>query len=131
MSTAALAPSRRACLFGAAVTAAVGGATASGAPAVASPEITAAIAAYWRGVAEANARGASDELIDLKCEEIEEAAARLAAAPCRGLADLAAKIAFFVEVMNHQYVWHSLTDAEGAVLVSAEADVLAHAGGAA
>ena len=130
MSTAALAPSRRACLFGAAVTAAVGGATASGAPAVASPEITAAIAAYWRGVAEANARGASDELIDLKCEEIEEAAARLAAAPCRGLADLAAKIAFFVEVMNHQNAWGFVTSAEGDVLVSVETAAMALGGAA-
>ena len=112
-------PSRRACLFGATAAAGLiaGDAAASGLPAVASPEITAAIAAYWARVAEANARGASDELIDLKCEEMEDAAAELAAAPCRGLADLAAKIVFFVEVMNHENAWHSLTDAEGDVLV--------------
>ncbi len=125
----ATAPSRRACLFGAAAAVAAGDAAVAGAPAVASPEITAAIAAYRAGVAEANAPGAGDEVIDLKCEEMDDAAARLAAAPSRGLADLAAKIVFFVEVMNQQNVWHSVTDAEGDVLVSVEADVLALLGG--
>ena len=114
----------------AAATVAVGAAAASGAPAVVSPAVAAAIAAYWAGVDEANAPGAADELIGLKCEEIEEAAARLAAAPCRGLADLAAKIAFFVEVMNHQNAWGFVTSAEGDVLVSVETAAMALGGAA-
>ncbi len=97
----------------------------AGAPIDASPEITAAVAAYWTGVAEANAGGASDDLISLKCEEMDAAAAQVAAAPCRGLADLAAKIVFFVDVMNHENGWGSVTTAEGDVLVSVEAGVLA------
>lgn len=134
MSAVSAAPSRRAWLLGATATAAAtlgGSAAASGAPAVASPEITDAIADYWARVAECNMPGARDELIDAKCEEIEDAAARIAAAPCRSVADLAAKIVFFVEVMNQQNVWQSVTIAEGDVLVSVEADVLALAGKAA
>ena len=134
MSAAAATPSRRACLFGAVAPAAAtvvgSGVPASGAPAAVSPEIAAAVAAYWAGVAEANARGASDGLIDLKCEEIEAAAAKLAAAPCRGIADLAAKVAFFVEVMNHQNAWGHVTSAEGDVLVSVETAALALGGAA-
>ena len=127
----AAAPLGRACLFGGAATVAVGAATASSAPAVVSPEITAAIADYWARLAEANAPSASEELITLKCEEMDDAAARLAAVPCRSLADLGAKIAFFVEVMNHQNVWGSITSAEGDVMVSVETDVLALLGDAA
>lgn len=79
---------------------------------------------------EANAPGIEDELLDTKCEEIEDAAARVAASPGRSVADLAAKIVFFVELMNHLNVWQSVTAAEGDVLVSVEADVLALMGAA-
>ena len=46
------------------------------------------------------------------------------------MADLAAKVAFFVELMDYQNVWPSLTEAEGDVLVSVEDGLLALAGGA-
>lgn len=131
-ATATATPARRAWLSGAAAAvAAFGGAAASSAPAVASSEIAGAIADYWARAAECNAPGAGDELIDAKCDEIEDAAARIAAAPCRSVADLAAKIVFLVELMNHQNVWQCVASAEGEVLVSVEADVLALVGKAA
>jgi len=125
-------PSRRGLLKSApAATVAVvlGGAAATPqAPPVASPEITAAIADYWTHLADANAPGAGDEMVDLKSDEMDVAAARIAALPGRNLADLAAKIVFFVEVMNHQNAWGHVTDAEGDVLASVETDVLAMLG---
>ena len=56
---------------------------------------------------------------------MEDAAASVAALPSRNIADLAAKLVFFVEIMNYQEVWYSLTDAEGDVLASVEGDALA------
>jgi hypothetical protein len=104
---------------------------AAAGPAVASPEITAAIATYRACMAEGEASEATDEVTDLKSEEMEDAAAELAATPCRSVADLAAKLVFVVEVMNNLDAWHSLSDAEGDVLASAADEALALAGDAA
>ena len=124
-------PSRRN-LFGlAAAGTAVAASALAGTPAGASPEITAAIAAYCAAMAEANAPGAGDEVTDLKCEEMEDAAAKLAALPCRGIADVAAKVVFFVAVMEEQWALQHVTAAEGDVVLSVKAAVLALAGGAA
>ena len=98
---------------------------ACGDPAIGSPEIAGAIADYWARRDEANAPGNSDEVTAARGEDMEDAAARVAAAPCRSVADLAAKVAFFVQLMNYQDVWPYLTEAECRVLVSAEADAMA------
>ncbi len=82
-------------------------------------------------MAEGEASGATDELVALKSEEMEDAAAELAATPCRSVADLAAKLVFVCEVMTELNAWQSLTEAEGDVLASAADDALALAGGAA
>jgi len=131
-------PSRRALLTSAATMAAAAAAPAIaaapsgiGIPAIASPEITGAVAAYWARVAECNAPGTSDETVDAKCEEIEDAATRLAEAPCRSLADMAAKVVFFVAVAKETRALQYMTEAEGDVLLSVEAHMLALAGGAA
>ena len=102
-----------------------------GAPAGASPEIGAAVAACWARVAECNAPGADDETVDAKCEEINAAAARIAAVPCRSLADMAAKLAFFVAVAQETRALGYMTAAEGSVLLAVEADMRAFVGGAA
>jgi hypothetical protein len=125
--------SRRTLFRLAAASAAVAASTPAlaGTTAAASPEITAAIAAYWARMAEANAPGAGDEVTDLKCEEMEDAAAKLAALPCRGIADVAAKVVFFVAVAKDGGALQNVTAAEGDVLLSVAPHMLALAGGAA
>ena len=130
--------SRRTLLTGTAILAATTPAIAAaaapsgiGAPAAASPEITSAAAAYWARVAECNTPGIEDEAIEPKCREISEAAARLAALPCRSVADMAAKLAFFLAVANEAGALQYVTAPEGNVLLSVEAHLRALVGGAA
>lgn len=119
-------PSRRGLLrLAAATTAAAAAPLAAGpgaAPAGVSPDLAAAVDRYWACVATANAPEADDDVTDAMCEEADEAASDLAGVPCRGVADLAAKIGFVVGVMTEQNAWSHLSSAEGEVILSLEQD---------
>lgn len=125
-------PSRRGLLRLASATAAAAPAVlavAPGAtPAGVSPDLAAAVARYWACVDTANAPEADDDVTDAMCIEANEAASSLAGVPCRGVADLAAKIAFVVGVMTEQNAWGHLTSAEGEVILSLKQDAATLAG---
>lgn len=98
------------------------------APAGASPAIAAAWGDYFRAKSMADSDDASDAVTDVACEEMNAAARRLSATPCRSLADLAAKTLFVIHAREET---GELTTAEGEVLVSVATDALALAGGVA
>lgn len=98
------------------------------APAGTSPAVAAACADYFRARSVGEGDAASDAVVNLACAEMDEAARRLSAIPCRSLADLAAKALL---VLHAQEEDGELTKAEGKVLASVAADALAMAGGVA
>lgn len=98
------------------------------APAGASPAVAAAWDDYFRARDMGDSDDASDAVTNIACDEMDAAARRLAVAPCRSLADLAAKALFVIHAREET---GELTKAEGEVLASVPADALAMAGGVA
>ena len=98
------------------------------APAGASPAVAAAWGDYFRARSTADSDAASDAVTNISCEEMDAAARRLSAVPCRSLADIAAKALFVIHAREET---GELTEAEGGVLASVATDALAMAGGVA
>ena len=94
------------------------------APAGASPAVAAAWGDYFRARSMADSDAASDAVTNISCDEMDAAAHRLAAIPCRSLADLAAKTLFVIHAREET---GELTPAEGEVLASVVTDALAMA----